>query len=402
MRLNLALAIIVIVVNVAVDGYIYWRMRVSRHRGWSRAQAVTSILFLALGVTAVSLPRRGGSEAMLMAIMWMLYAYLSIYIPKIFFIICDLIGLLLRWISGAGLRVMSQLGIVAAGAMFLAMWWGALVNRWNIDVREQTVETGELPQGFDGFKIAQISDLHTGTWGSDTTFVSQLVDSINALHPDLIAFTGDIVNSQSHELQPFIPVLTRLKAPYGVVSILGNHDYGDYHDWESPQAKEENMKQLIDMQRGMGWRLLLNDHVVLRRDDDSLVVAGVENIGDPPFPTYGDLGKATAGLNQGAPIILLSHNPAHWVDSICGTKAKTETSKLNIPLTLAGHTHAMQFSVLGHSPSSWRYPTWGGLYEENGKKIYVNIGAGTVGFPSRIGATPEITLLNLRHGKRTR
>lgn len=400
MRINLVVAIILIVVNFAIDGFIYWRMRSSGHTRWARAQVASSLMFLALGVTAISLPRRGGSEQMLMAIMWMVYAYLSVYLPKLLFIILDLAGLALKAATGHGLRLMSQIGIALALVGFCGLWWGALVNRNRLAVTRQEVSIDCLPAAFDGYRIAQFSDLHTGTWGADTTFVSHMVDSINALRPDLIVFTGDIVNSQSHELEPFMPVLSRLRAPDGVISILGNHDYGDYHDWPSPQAKADNMRQLVQMQRDMGWELLRNQNKVVRRGADSLVVAGVENIGDPPFPTYGDMGAALKGVDPRSQVLLLSHNPAHWTDSIASDGATA--ADRDIPLTLSGHTHAMQFSLLGHSPSSYRYKTWGGMYEQRGKKLYVNIGVGTVGFPSRVGATPEITLLELKNGKRTR
>ena len=252
-----------------------------------------------------------------------------------------------------------------------------------------------MPAEFEGYRIAQISDLHVGTYGNDTAFVSSLADRLNALDADLIVFTGDIVNSRAAELVPHAGPLSRISAPDGVLSILGNHDYGDYASWPDAAAKRENMELLKSLQGKMGWRLLLNETETLRRGQDSIIVIGVENIGDPPFPVYGSLPKAYPQLSDSVVKILLTHNPAHWVDSIASRP------DINIPFSMAGHTHAMQIEILGWSPAKYRYPTWGGLYtdDDNSHKLYVNIGTGTVGFPARVGATPEITLFTLENAK---
>ena len=206
-------------------------------------------------------------------------------------------------------------------------------------------------------------------------------------------FTGDIVNRRSNELLPHTGALSRITARDGVYSILGNHDYGDYCEWPSAKAKQDNMNLLRSLQKGMGWKLLLNETEWLRRGGDSIAIIGVENIGDPPFHTYGDLAISYPGnLGDTTTKILLSHNPMHWVNDISGHTDK------NIALTLAGHTHAMQMELFGWSPAEWRYPTWGGLYTdpEGRQNLYVNIGIGAVGMPMRIGATPEITTITLR------
>ena len=272
------------------------------------------------------------------------------------------------------------------------MWWGALSNRFNIQVKEVEIPIKNLPATFDGFKIAQFSDLHTGTFGNQTKFVSRLVDEINNLNPDLIVFTGDIVNRNSNELIPFVSVLSRLQAKEGVISIMGNHDYGDYTTWESDKSKQENLKQLHNLEKKMGWDLLLNQSKNIYRGNDSILIIGVENIGDPPFHVYGSLEKAYANTSTPQTKILLSHNPAHWKNSIADNPGH------KIDLTLSGHTHAMQVELLGMSPAVFRYPTWSGLYHDKttSNRLYVNIGAGTVGLPMRIGATPEITLITLR------
>ena len=286
------------------------------------------------------------------------------------------------------------------------MWWGVGVTRRAIQVNEVEVESPKIPRSFNGYTIAQISDIHVGTWGTDTTFVSALVDSVNALHPDLILFTGDIVNRRTEELKPFISVLSRLKAPDGVLSILGNHDYGDYVDWSNPDDRLANNRELAADQERMGWDLLNNTRRFISKGSDSIMVIGVENIGDPPFPTYGDLEKALPASsdsiyhqNDTRFKILMTHNPAHWDKEVSHTT--------NIDLSLAGHTHAMQMMIkIGGwewSPAKFRYEQWGGMYErlnDRGHKtrLYVNIGAGEVGMPSRIlNAYPEITLFTLKH-----
>ncbi len=269
---------------------------------------------------------------------------------------------------------------------------GALVNRTRCQVKEITLCFDRLPVAFDGYRMVQFSDFHVGTYGSDTTFVSEVVKTINGLNPDVIFFTGDIVNRRTDELPPFTATLSRLSAPDGVISILGNHDYGDYSEWPSAQAKADNLTRMHALQADMGWSLLLNSSEILKRGGDSIAVVGVENWGDPPFSVYGDLGKAYPALGDSVFKILLTHNPAHWVEEVASCDS------VEIPLSLSGHTHAMQIEVGGWSPAKYRYPTWGGLYSDSdgSHMLYVNIGVGAVALPMRIGATPEITLITLR------
>lgn len=325
--------------------------------------------------------------------MWVVFAYITIYLPKYIYTLFDIIGRLpLLW-HRQRIRIVSLTGAVLGCIVFFAMWWGALFNRFNIDVEEVDVNIPDLPAAFDGFRIAQISDLHVGTYGSDTTFISDIVARINSLQPDLVLFTGDIVNRHTPELEPFVSVLSRIRSKYGVYSVLGNHDYGDYHEWPDSAARLANNEHLATLQQQMGWKLLRNEYRDIVVDGDTMVLIGVENIGDPPFHVYGDLRKAYPSPEDNRFKVLMSHNPAHWVKDVCG-------SSNNIALTLSGHTHAMQVELFGLSPAVFRYRTWGGLYNDGteDKQLYVNIGAGTVGFPARVGATPEITLITL-HGK---
>ncbi|WP_290074187.1 metallophosphoesterase [Paramuribaculum intestinale] len=393
MRIPLLFLITVIVLSLLVDGYIYIMVRrrcVSKVP--ARLQLVSAVLLYMVLIVGVSMPRRSGDDGSLLFIMWVLFGYMTFIMPKLVFVVVDAVALLPVLWHGRRWRWLSLTGGVIAIVAFLAMWWGALVNRFRVDVREVDFEFPHLPAAFDGFKIVQISDLHVGTYGDDDRFVRKLVGVINGLHPDAVMFTGDIVNRHSSELIPFVDALSGIEAPYGVFSILGNHDYGDYADWPSEADKAADVAALCAMQESMGWKLLLNQTEFMHSGRDSIAVIGVENIGDPPFRIYGSLHKAYPAVGDSVSKILLSHNPAHWTDSIAGH------DDVNIALTLSGHTHAMQIEVAGLSPAAMRYATWGGMYgDEAGRHaLYVNIGAGTVGMPMRLGATPEITLITLK------
>ena len=396
MRLPLLLILPILILDILADWYIcrgVWRRCTRGARFW-RPVSLWSSIVLGVGLlAAIAWPKKSASDYDLTGLMWFLYCYFSIYVPKYLFIIIDLLGKVPQLWHRRRIKGFAHAGITVAVLTFGLMWWGALVNRYRIEVKEIEFADPSLPSSFEGLTIAQISDLHTGSYGSDTTYVAKVVETVNALHPDIIVFTGDIVNRRSKELKPFVSTLSRLNAPLGVYSVPGNHDYGDYYAWDSAADKEANMQELYRMQHDMGWTLMNNSAHTFHAGPDSLVLIGVENIGDPPFPIYGNLDKAYPGdLADPAFKILLSHNPAHWVDDIAGSPDK------NIALTLSGHTHAMQMELFGLSPATFRYDTWGGMYADidSTRRLYVNIGIGEVGVPARIGATPEITLFTLR------
>ena len=393
MRLPFFLATGVFLLQIISDIYLFYlAKRRSRRLFPQKFQLWETIFFLVYMLVFLLLPKRDNADGLLRVQMWMLFGYFTVYLPKILFIIFDLLASLPILFHRKRIRWVTTAGVVAAATLFGGMWWGALINRNRIQVNEVEIEIDRLPESFDGYRIAQLSDLHVGTFGTDTTFISRLTDRVNSLHPDLIVFTGDIVNARSSEIDPHVTALSELQARDGVYAILGNHDYGDYSDWATDDAKEADRRHLRDAIGNMGWRLLLNETEMIRRDGDSIAVIGVENIGDPPFHVYGSLAKAYPDVSDNVSKILLTHNPAHWTDSIA------DNPDINIPLTLSGHTHAMQMEVGGFSPAVFRYPTWGGLYADKDKKhnLYVNIGIGTVGFPARIGATPEITVITLK------
>ena len=392
MRLPILMMIITILINGVVDYYLFKTIknRISKSV-YAKCYAWLSVFVTLALIVTISLPRRTGTNESLVFIMWMLFAYFSIYIPKYIYIICDLVARIPLLLKKQRIKWVSKTGTILGVVSFCLMWWGALVNRFNIDVNEVEVPISSLPTPFDGYRVAQISDLHVGTFGIDTTFLAEVVEKINSLDVDAVMFTGDIVNRNSAELQPFVSTLSRINARDGVFSVLGNHDYGDYSDWESPEAKEENLKFMHKLQKQMNWTLLLNETKQVYRGNDSISIIGVENLGDPPFKNYGSLSNAYTTINDSTIKILLSHNPAHWERDI---KDKKDN---NIALTLSGHTHAMQMSIGSFSPAALRYKYWGGLYvDDSNHYLNVNVGIGEVALPMRIGATPEITVLTLR------
>lgn len=407
MRIPLIAAVLLFLFSFLIDFYISRDIKSMGKKSLWKGYNLTSLLCWIFLVVIMCMPRRA-EESDLLAVMWMLYIYLSIYAGKLCYLVCSLTGKLVGFLRKGRSHgyVLNWLGLILGIVMFGVMWLGVGYTRNHIVVNRIDVDSPFIPPSFNGYTIAQISDIHVGTWGNDTTFVSHLVDSVNSLHPDLIVFTGDIVNRETAEIEPFVPVLSRLRANDGVLSILGNHDYGDYMDWADPLDREANNRLLASHQRDMGWRLLNNERLFIVKDNDSIMMIGVENWGDPPFPTYGDLEKALSSSpdslfhqNDRLYKILLSHNPEHWNQHV--------SKETNIGLTLSGHTHAMQMMIdLGDwkwSPAKYRYEQWGGMYErlnDNGQttKLYVNIGAGEVGMPARLlGAYPEITLLTLHH-----
>ena len=396
MRLQMIPILLAIIINAGIDALILFYLRKALKPKWVQIiHLVASFLLMTLIIVAIALPRRSIDNDGLCAIMWMLFSYFSFYIPKYLALIAH------AFMWGGGLirkKTPKYSGIIASAIAvitFIAMWWGALITSKSVEVKRVGIEFANLPVQFDGYTIAQFSDFHLGSYGSDTSYPALVVDSINQLKPDLIVFTGDLVNRCTDEAEPFASTLSRLRAADGVLSILGNHDYGDYMEWDSPEAREVNNARLCELQRKMGWTLLNNADTLITRGENKICVIGVENWGEPPFPKYGKLSKAHHSLNDSDFKILLSHNPRHWRGEVI--------PKSNIDLMLAGHTHAMQIELgffgIRLSPSAWRYDEWGGLYEQDSQKLYVNIGLGEVAIPMRVGATPEITLITLKRKK---
>lgn len=281
--------------------------------------------------------------------------------------------------------------LVATAVPALAMTYGIVSGAYDYRVRRVRVPLKNLPPSFDGLRIGQLSDIHSGSFYNKTA-VQGGVDMLLQEKPDLVFFTGDLVNNQATEIKDYFPIFSQVKAPLGVFSTLGNHDYGDYISWPSPQAKQQNLAMVKAAHQEMGWNLLLDEHRMLREGNGSLAIIGIENWGTGGFAKYGDLAKAHRGTDEADVKLLLSHDPSHW-------DAQVRPSFPDIDLALAGHTHGMQFGVevgdFQWSPVQYRYPQWAGLYQEGEQFLYVNRGYGFLAFPGRIGMPPEITILEL-------
>ena len=310
--------------------------------------------------------------------------------PKTLFMLCSFIGILVHTLlKRCPTRPFTLVGIVLALYSFGCIAYGSFFGITRFEVKEVEYSSPRLPDGFDGYRIVQLSDIHIGSWQGRQKSIQKLVDMANGQKADLIVFTGDLVNQQSHELDAFAPILSQLHAPDGVYSILGNHDYGTYYRWKSPEEESANLDYLLRQEGAMGWTMLNNDHAIVRHNGDSIALIGVENDGEPPFSQFADLPKAIRGTD-GMFKILLSHNPTHWRREVL--------PQSDIDLMLAGHTHAMQAIFFGHSLAELMYPEWRGMYTEDGRSLYVNIGIGYVGLPFRFGAWPEITVITLKKG----
>jgi predicted MPP superfamily phosphohydrolase len=285
--------------------------------------------------------------------------------------------------------------VVFASAMLvvsiLVFVYGMLRGKYAYRVIRHTLEFDDLPLAFDGFTITQISDVHAGSFHNRKA-VQKGIDLINKQHSDLFVFTGDLVNNKATEILPWMDMFSSIKAPFGQFSVLGNHDYGDYVKWETEANKRANLEQLKSLHKQMGYRLLLDEHVKLEKDGEAIILAGVENWG-LGFGQRGDLRKALQGVDAKAFKILLSHDPTHWESEV-----KQLASKVH--LTLAGHTHGMQFGLEAFgfkwSPVKYRYAHWAGIKEEQGRYLNINRGFGFIGFSGRVGIWPEITVIELK------
>jgi predicted MPP superfamily phosphohydrolase len=286
---------------------------------------------------------------------------------------------------------LSWLGLGLGGGLFATLIHG-FSNKYNYQLRRMTLAFDNLPKSFKGMKIVQISDIHSGSF-TNKEAVKKGVDKILQEKADLILFTGDLVNDRATEMNDYMDVFDKLQAPLGVYSTLGNHDYGDYTEWDSPEAKQANLEHLKKIHGQLGWRLLMNEHVVLEKNGDQMALIGIENWSAlKRFPKHGRMDLAYPGSEKYPFKILMSHDPTHW-------DAQVRPSYPEIDLTLAGHTHGFQFGVeipgFRWSPVQYVYKQWAGLYEEANQKLYVNRGYGFIGYPGRVGILPEITIIEL-------
>ncbi|WP_298329412.1 metallophosphoesterase [uncultured Dokdonia sp.] len=292
-------------------------------------------------------------------------------------------------------KFVSQIALGLAAIPFASILYGVIKGRYNFKVLKYTLTFDDLPAAFDGYKITQISDIHSGSFDNKEK-VNYAIDLINEQASDAILFTGDMVNNEASEMDQWQESFARLRAKDGKYSVLGNHDYGDYVEWPTPQAKIDNLNRLKEIQKEMDFKLLLNEHHFIERGGERLAIVGVENWGEGGFKKAGDLNKAISGIGKKDFKILMSHDPSHW-------EFEVKDHPDHFHLTLSGHTHGMQFGIeipgwFKWSPVKWRYKYWAGIYEDAKQYINVNRGFGYLAFPGRVGIWPEITVIELKKG----
>lgn len=362
-----------------------------------------NVLFYGLLLYLVLTIKRDGNHTTTIKIVM---SILTVFIiPKLLIILFLLVEDIIRLLNWGGQyllkgkpahyperrKFISLLGMGLAGVFSLLFIDGIIFGKYRHRARKVKLKIPNLPDSFKGYKIVQISDVHSGSF-SNPEKLRDAIDLINEQNADLVLFTGDMVNSLSLEFKPFIPLFSTIKAKDGKLSILGNHDYGLYHEWHSEEDKENNLNQLIEYQKNAGFEVLRNEKRIISKNNENLYIIGVENWGLKPFPQFGDLDKSSEGIPKDAVKILMSHDPSHFDEIV-----KNHPS--NIQLTLSGHTHGMQFGLdlknIKWSPIKYRYPKWAGLYKENDKYLYVNRGFGVLAYPGRVGINPEITVFEL-------
>lgn len=386
MRHLFELFIFFLILIVLPDWYIYRTYIRNYQQKWIRFVYAMPGILLLLGMLVIFSTFEPRPESM-NRLSGFLILFLCICVPKAIFVCCILVfKALARIIHRSFHEIMLAMFISMAAMGYLI--YGATEGKQHFQVVEASIYSKDIPEAFHGYRIVQIADIHVGSWMGNTKPLQKAVRMINDLKPDLIVFTGDLVNNLATELDEFIPVLSQLKAKHGVYSVLGNHDYSTYIRWNTLEEQAKNFDSLKDKQVQIGWKMLNNSHVKLYQGTDSIALIGVENSGRPPFPDYARLTEAMTGT-EGMFQILLSHDPSHWQREVLPST--------DIQLTLSGHTHDMQTRIFGFSPSALVYPEHSGLYQEGNQMLYVNTGLGHLMYPMRLGAWPEITLLTLKN-----
>jgi predicted MPP superfamily phosphohydrolase len=389
--------------------------------GWRARQLKKAVLwgywlFVGLFIAgfAWSVYLRFSEDTATSLVQWFINAFLTLFVTQLVFMlvllaedIYRLIRAAVRFIRRTGSieehrgplmperrKFVSQLALVLAGIPFASFVYGTTRGKYDYTLHRQVLYFDDLPDAFDGFTITQLSDVHSGSF-DDPEAVERGIELAKAQNSDLFVFTGDLVNDEALEIVPYKQNFGQIKAPFGQYSILGNHDYGMYHEWPSEAAQEANLERLKQHHADMGYRLLLDEHVMIEKGGAKLALLGVENWGRG-FIEKGDLDKALAGVDPNAFKILLSHDPSHWTEVV-------KDHPTHVHLTLSGHTHGMQFGVetplVRWSPVQYRYKHWAGLAQEQSRFLYVNRGFGFIGFSGRVGIWPEVTVLELRKGK---
>jgi predicted MPP superfamily phosphohydrolase len=407
-------ALIFIAIMILLDTYVFQAIKAVTHSASPRTRSIIFSVYWGLSILAIVgfllfiftsdlLPKKVRT--------YMFATIIGLFLAKlisvIFFLVDD-IRRLIQWVAGKlffrntegeqlgeGISrsvFLSWLGLGAGSALFGSLIYG-FSNKYNYQLKKHQLSFENLPGNFKGLKIIHISDIHSGSF-TDKAAVEHGVRKILEQQPDIILFSGDLVNDRATEMQEYMDIFRELKAPMGVFSTFGNHDYGDYASWpQNGISKQQNLINLARVHADLGWKLLMNEHVVLERDGQQIALLGIENwSAKARFPKYGKMAEAYKDTQQYPFKILMSHDPSHW-------DAEVRPKYPDVDLTLSGHTHGMQFGVeipgFKWSPVQYVYKQWAGLYEEGKQKLYVNRGFGFIGYPGRVGILPEITLIEL-------
>ena len=402
--------LIFILIFGIIDIYAFQAVRSTFRNKWINiAYLIISIIILGNFIYhLVTMDRSAGLQ---IKVNLAIGLFLMLYVPKMVVMILmfgeDIIRVpqaLYRYFSTGGTvetgylpsrrKFISQLALGIAAIPFASFLYGMVKGKYNFKVLKYTLHFDDLPEAFDGYRITQISDIHSGSFDNKEK-IEYAVDLINEQASDTILFTGDMVNNMATEMLPWKDTFSKLTAKDGMYSVLGNHDYGDYVRWDTAEQKADNLEHLKTIQKEIGFDLMLNESRLIEKDGQRIAIVGVENWGKG-FKQKGDLKKASEQLNGDDFKILLSHDPTHWQEQVIN-------DDYHYHLTLSGHTHGMQFGIeipglIKWSPVKWRYKYWAGIYEEKGQYINVNRGFGFLAFPGRVGIWPEITVIELKKG----
>lgn len=407
--------LIIAAITLLLDWYVYSGLR-TLVQDWASQRLkhviLSGYLVVSIGVTVIFLigiSSFSTAQGMTPFHEWVLSLFLTFFVTKVIFSVILLIGDLGRLLYGVGDNIVnhgkkemipffparrkfiSEIAVLVAAVPFSAFLYGMFKGKYDYRLHRQTLYFDDLPEAFDGFTITQLSDIHSGSFDNKEA-VQRGIDLAKAQKSDLYVFTGDLVNNAAWEIEPYIEMFKDIKAPFGQFSILGNHDYGDYIQWNSEEEKATNLEKLKGQHKKLEYRLLLDENLQLEKNGQKISLIGVQNWGRG-FIQIGDLDKALQGVDKDAFKILLSHDPTHWEE-----KVRYHPTKIH--LTLAGHTHGAQFGVesagLRWSPVKYVYLDWAGPAEHNGRHLYVNRGFGFLAFSGRVGIWPEVTVITLR------
>jgi len=411
----LKIFLIIAAISTLMDWYVFSGLKTFT-ADWQSPKLRNSLLYgyllVAIGVTVVFIAGFGSfntAKGMTPFHEWMLSFFITFFVTKLVFILIVFLGDIGRFFVGIinhisknsqptggsyfpeRRKFISEIAILAAAFPFTGFLYAMFKGKYDYKVHRQTLYYTDLPEAFDGFTITQLSDIHSGSF-DNTEAMQRGIDLAKAQKSDLFVFTGDLVNNAAWEIEQYIPNFSQLRAPYGQFSILGNHDYGDYIQWNSEEEKRANLDKLKQHHHDLGYRLLLNENVVIEKGEQKISLIGVENWG-LGFIQKGDLDKALEGVSGDAFKVLLSHDPTHW-------EKKVRYHPSNVHLTLAGHTHGAQFGVetagFRWSPVQYKYLDWAGVVNEKDRYLYVNRGFGFLAFSGRLGIWPEVTVITLK------